>query len=153
MHVTKYAVIALALIIESGIATAAGDDDAITINETRVVATRGGTVGEIKAEINNAAAGKGYGGLSGVMAGAASGGPIGAVVGAVAGMFAGGAVHNAAADSTVKKPEDDGDVRNSRRTYIVHTEDGEDIRVRSPNKVFSIGDKVEIVRGRLYALN
>lgn len=150
MHVTKYAVIALALILESGVAAAS--DDSITIEETRIIATRGGKVGEIKAEINNAAAGKGFGGLSGVMAGAASGGPIGAVVGAVAGMFAGGAVHNTAADAT-QKPKDDPDVRNSRRTYIVHTEDGEDIRVRSPNKVFSVGDKVEIVRGRLYALN
>lgn len=150
MRVKKLVAIALSLFIEGGV-TAAADrpDRSVTIDETRIVATRGGTPGQIKAAINDAAAGKGFGGLSGVMAGAASGGPIGAVVGAVAGMFAGGAAHNTAADAAPKA--DDGDVRNSRRAYIVQTDEGE-VRVRSPNKVFQVGDRVEIVRGRLYAL-
>lgn len=148
MRVKKLVAIALSLFIESGVTTAA--ERPITIGETRVVATRGGTIGEIKAEIKDASAGKGFGGLSGVMVGAASGGPIGALVGAVAGMFAGGTAQHAAANAAEKPAEED--VRDSRRAYIVHTEDG-DKRIRSPNKIFHVGDKVEIVRGRLYAVN
>lgn len=147
MRVKRYVAIALSLFIENSVNAAT--ERVVTIGETRVVATRGGIAGEIKSEINDAAAGKGFGGLSGVMAGAASGGPVGAVVGAVAGMFAGGVAHNEVANAA---PKDDGDARNSRRAYIVHTENGEDIRVRSPNRAFQVGDRVEIVRGRLYAI-
>ncbi|TWH77136.1 outer membrane lipoprotein SlyB [Azomonas agilis] len=147
MRVKKFVAIALSLFIESGVTQAA--DRSVTIPETRVVATRGGTIGEVKAAINDAAVGKGFGGLSGVMAGAASGGPIGAVVGAVAGMFAGGTAEHAVADPA-HTVNDTG--RNARRAYIILKEDGEEIRVRSPNRVFQVGDKVEIVKGRLYAI-
>lgn len=135
MNVKKLVAITLSLFLEGGVAAAAEPK---------------GTLGEIKAEIKDASHGKGYGGLSGVMMGAASGGPVGAMVGAVTGMFAGGnAQHNAA--NAAEEEEKPGE-RDPRRAYIVHTDEG-DIRVRSPNQVFQVGDKVEIVRGRLRAVN
>lgn len=135
MNVKKLVAITLSLFLEGGVAAAAEPK---------------GTLGEIKAEIKDASHGKGYGGLSGVMMGAASGGPVGAMVGAVTGMFAGGnAQHNAA--NAAEEEEKLGE-RDPRRAYIVHTDEG-DIRVRSPNQVFQVGDKVEIVRGRLRAVN
>lgn len=148
MSVKKFVAIALSLFMESGVTTAA--DRSVTVDETKVVASseRSRTIGEIKAEIKDASPGKGFGGLSGVMLGAASGGPVGAVVGAVAGMFAGGAAQHGVSNVA----GDDKEVRSARRAYIVHTDDG-DVRVRSPNQVFQVGDKVEIVRGRLRALN
>ena len=135
MNVKKFVALALSLFLEGGVAVAAEPK---------------GTVGEVKAEVKDASHGKGYGGLSGVMMGAASGGPIGAVVGAVSGMFAGGTAHHATAE--VVSNTDEEELRDTRRTYIVHTEEG-DIRVRSPNQVFQVGDKVEVVRGRLRAIN
>ena len=144
MKMKKIVAVALSLLLEGGVATAVADDER--------------TIGEIKAEIKDASQGKGYGGLSGVMMGAASGGPVGAVVGAMAGMFAGGTAQHNAADAAAeeaarkKKEEEEKNTRDPRRAYIVHTAEG-DIRVRSPNQVFQVGDKVEIVRGRLQALN
>ncbi|TWH77514.1 hypothetical protein LX59_00431 [Azomonas agilis] len=136
MKFKKFIAITLSLFIEGGIAMA---------DDTKV--------GEIKAEIKDASQGKGYGGLSGVMMGAASGGPVGAVVGAMAGMFAGGTAQHAAAEEELeRKKKEEESLRDPRRAYIVHTDEG-DIRVRSPNQVFQVGDKVEIVRGRLRALN
>lgn len=147
MKMKRIVAVAMSLLLESGAAIAVADDER--------------TIGEIKAEIKDASQGKGYGGLSGVMMGAASGGPVGAVVGAMAGMFAGGtAQHNAAnaeeEEARRKKEEEEAaaaaKARDPRRAYIVHTDQG-DLRIRSPNQVFQVGDKVEIVKGRLRALN
>lgn len=143
MSVKRLVAVAMSLVLESGIAAAAED---------RVV-------GEIKAEIKDASQGKGYGGLSGVMMGAASGGPVGAVVGAVAGMFSGGTVQHNMADKekqeqerlAKEKEKEEEAARDPRRAYIVHTAEG-DLRIRSPNQVFQVGDKVEIVKGRLRSL-
>lgn len=83
--------------------------------------------------------GKGFGGLSGFMIGAAAGGPIGAVVGIGIGWLVGGETQEATGLSGT--------------TYQVRREDGSETFVRSPNQIWSPGDRVRIVNSRLIAVD
>lgn len=74
--------------------------------------------------------GKTAGAMSGLMIGSASAGPAGALVGVVIGYFAGGTIHAATGLHGV--------------AYIVEKDDGEREIVRSPARVFQIGDRVRI---------
>lgn len=90
---------------------------------------------EIVSEVPDSSIGAGYGGMSGMMMGAAAGGPIGAVVGAVGGLFGGSGVQSA--------------TRTQQRAYMVRLDSGEIRRIRSPKRMFAVGDQVKVVRGRL----
>jgi outer membrane lipoprotein SlyB len=88
-------------------------------------------------EVPDTLPGKGFGGLSGFMAGAAAGGPVGALVGAGIGWLGGGAIQ---------------EVSDTAGTaYKVKREDGSTTTVRSPNRKFTAGDRVQIVANRLVA--
>ncbi|GAB3395349.1 hypothetical protein [Azotobacter armeniacus] len=84
---------------------------------------------EIVREVQDQTSGKATGGMSGMMVGAV-GGPIGAVVGAGIGALFGGSAQEASGTSD--------------RAYVVRTDSGELKTVRSPNRTFAAGDKVEI---------
>ncbi|MFB8830513.1 hypothetical protein [Azotobacter salinestris] len=84
---------------------------------------------EIVREVKDQTSGKATGGMTGMMVGAV-GGPIGALVGAGVGALFGGSAQDAAGGSD--------------RAYVVRTDSGELKTVRSPNRVFAAGDKVEI---------
>ncbi|MDV7211154.1 hypothetical protein SAMN04244572_01997 [Azotobacter beijerinckii] len=90
---------------------------------------------EIVSEAKDQTSGKATGGMSGMMIGAV-GGPIGALVGAGVGALFG----DSAQDVT----------GTSDRAYVVRTDSGELKTVRSPNRVFAVGDKVEIRGNRPY---
>ncbi|SEP77728.1 hypothetical protein SAMN04244573_00423 [Azotobacter beijerinckii] len=90
---------------------------------------------EIVSEAKDQTSGKATGGMSGMMIGAV-GGPIGALVGAGVGALFG----DSAQDVTGA----------SDRAYVVRTDSGELKTVRSPNRVFAVGDKVEIRGNRPY---
>lgn len=93
---------------------------------------------EVLSETRDHTAGKAAGGVTGLMIGAV-GGPIGALVGAGVGMLIGGA----AQDGT-----DSHD-----RAYVIRTDEGEIKTVRSPNRVFAVGEQVEYRGNRLYESN
>lgn len=86
-------------------------------------------------EVPDALPGKGVGGFSGFMAGAAAGGPVGALVGAGIGWLGGGAAQDATGTTGT--------------AYKVKRNDGSEIIVRSPNRRFASGDRVQIVANRL----
>ncbi|MGD8615265.1 MAG: hypothetical protein PVI91_06310 [Gammaproteobacteria bacterium] len=88
-------------------------------------------------EVPDTLPGKGFGGLSGFMAGAAAGGPIGALVGASIGWLGGGAIQNGSGVAGT--------------AYKVKQENGSVTVVRSPNRKFAPGDRVQIVANRLVA--
>lgn len=94
---------------------------------------------EIVAEVEDNSIGAGFGGLSGVMMGAAAGGPIGAIAGAVAGAFGGGGVQEGTGSR--------------QKAYMVRTDSGEIRRYRSPKFSFAVGEKVQIIRGRVRPLS
>lgn len=94
---------------------------------------------EIVSELDDHSIGAGFGGLSGVMMGAAAGGPVGAIAGALMGAFGGGGVQEGTG--------------NRQKAYMVRTDSGEVRRYRSPNHRFAIGEKVQIIRGRVRPLN
>ena len=70
------------------------------------------------------------GGGTAVLLGGAAGGPIGAIVGGILGAWLGGEVQQVTGAS--------GDA------YLVKTDDGEVLRLRSPNHQFEVGDAVSI---------
>ncbi|MFB8828359.1 hypothetical protein ACE0DR_01125 [Azotobacter sp. CWF10] len=84
---------------------------------------------EIVREVTDETSGQATGGMNGMMAGAI-GGPIGAVLGAGFGALFGASGQKA--------------VGASERIYLVRTDSGELKEYRSPNYVFSAGDKVVI---------
>jgi len=84
---------------------------------------------EIVREVADQTSGKATGGMTGMMVGAV-GGPIGALVGAGVGALLGGSAQDVAGGSD--------------RAYVVRTDSGELKTVRSPNRTFAAGDKVEI---------
>lgn len=84
---------------------------------------------EIVSEVKDQTSGKATGGMTGMMVGAV-GGPIGALVGAGIGALFG---------SEAQEASDTSD-----RAYVVRTDSGELKTVRSPNRTFAVGDKVEI---------
>jgi len=88
---------------------------------------------EIVREVTNETTGQAAGGMNGMMAGAV-GGPIGAVLGAGFGALFG---------SSSQKVAGAGE-----RVYLVRTDSGELKEYRSPNYVFSEGDKVVIYGNR-----
>ncbi|ACO76324.1 hypothetical protein AvCA_00570 [Azotobacter vinelandii CA] len=90
---------------------------------------------EIVREVKDQTSGKATGGMTGMMVGAV-GGPIGALVGAGVGALFGGSAQEAA--------------NGSDRAYVVRTDSGELKTVRSPNRTFAAGDKVEIRGNRPY---
>ena len=83
--------------------------------------------------------GRVFGGLSGLMIGAAGSGPIalGIVAGTAVGWFAGGEIQ---AQTGL-----------SGTAYRVEANDGKTAIIRSPDKQWLHGDKVDIVSGRLVA--
>ena len=93
---------------------------------------------EVIAEQADTTAGAGLGVLTGVMLGGAAGGPVGALLGAGVGLFAGKAVQQAGGLE--------------EQAYVVRTEQGEAVTVRSPRAEFNIGEQVERRGNRLYAL-
>lgn len=88
-------------------------------------------------EVPDTLPGKSFGGLSGFMAGAVAGGPVGALVGAGIGWLGGGATQEASGAAGT--------------AYKVKREDGSETVVRSPNRKFAAGDRVQIVANRLVA--
>jgi outer membrane lipoprotein SlyB len=88
-------------------------------------------------EVPDTLPGKGVGGLSGFMVGAAAGGPVGALVGAGIGWLGGGETQEASGITGT--------------AYKVKREDGSETIVRSPNRQFAAGDRVQIVANRLIA--
>lgn len=88
-------------------------------------------------EVPDTLPGKSFGGVSGFMAGAVAGGPVGALLGAGIGWLGGGATQDATGTAGT--------------AYKVKREDGSETVVRSPNRKFAAGDKVQIVANRLVA--
>ncbi|MEE9492360.1 MAG: hypothetical protein V3W04_03125 [Gammaproteobacteria bacterium] len=89
-------------------------------------------------EIPDTLPGKGFGGLAGIMAGAAIGGPIGAVGAGLVSAWLGGEVQEITGLHG--------------QAYRIESLDGDTNTVRSPRQKWSIGDKVQIVDGRLVDL-
>jgi len=88
---------------------------------------------EIVSEANDATTGKATGGMTGMMIGGV-GGPLGALVGAGVGALFGGATQGATGTFD--------------RAYVVRTDSGDLKTYRSPNYIFSPGDKVVIYGNR-----
>lgn len=88
-------------------------------------------------EVPDTLPGQGFGGLSGLMAGAAAGGPVGAAIGAGLGWLVGGETQRA---TGLSYP-----------AYRVSDDAGRVTTVRSPGRIWSAGDRVRVVRGRLVA--
>ncbi|HET8711485.1 MAG TPA: hypothetical protein VFM32_08920 [Spongiibacteraceae bacterium] len=80
-----------------------------------------------------------YGGMIGLMAGGATGGPIGALAGAGIGALAGHHVQDATGLS--------------QRAYLIKTDNGDQVIVRSPNAEFAPGQMVVQDAGRIRLAN
>jgi outer membrane lipoprotein SlyB len=92
---------------------------------------------EVVGEAPDGAVGNMTGLWAGVLIGGAAGGPLGALGGAVVGALGGGELQSRSGLAGT--------------AYLVREDDGSETLVRSPNRRWQAGDRVEIVANRLVA--